>query len=185
VVKLLAQSPVDDLLPAEAGAARLVACQPAHVTAIAPWKGREAALSEALEAAHGARLPASGRSSGKAAARVIWTGYRQYMLLGDAPADAALAAHAALTDVSDGWVAMRLEGADAEAVLARLTPLDLDPGVFKRGHVARTELAHMMAVLHRTPAGIEIMVMRSFARWAAGQIRTAMQSIAAQRRIAG
>ncbi len=180
MVELIAKSPVADLLPVEAGSCRLVACAPAAITAIAPYAGAEEALSQALDSAHGLALPPAGRAAGTPGARLIWAGYRQYMLVGEIAPDAAVAAHAAVTDLSDGWVVLRLEGAGTESVLARLTPLDLDPGVFKRGHTARTELAHMMAVLTRTGEGMEIMLMRSFARWGVARIAEAMESVAAQ-----
>ena len=102
------------------------------------------------------------------------------LLMGPAP-DASLAAHAALTDQSDAWIVVRLEGAGARDVLARLTPIDLRDSVFKRGHTARTELAHMMASLTRVgPQAWQIMVFRSFAQTLAHDLKTAMQGVAAR-----
>ena len=74
---------------------------------------------------------------------------------------------------------MSLDGAGAEAVLARICPLDLRENQFRRGQTARTDIAHMMALLCRTTKGFEIWVMRSFAQSAVDHISRAMRSVAA------
>lgn len=180
MVDLIAQTPLEDLLPKSAGTTTLTEATPDAITSIMPGKGAEAACSEALQKAHEVALPSVGRSAGKAGNRVIWTGRGQYFLLGDKPVAKAVGKFAALTDQSDGWAVMLLEGEDAAAVMARLTPVDIRAQHFKRGHTVRTELAHMMSVITRTPKGFEIMVMRSFAKTAVSRIQEAMQSVAAQ-----
>ena len=180
VVDLVAKTPCADVLPVTVGGLTLSEAAPACITSVAPFKGAEVALSAAMEAAHGMAFPAPGRTTGKAALKAVWTGRGQCFLMGDVPADAGLAAHAALTDQGDGWAVMHLDGEAAEAVLARLTPLDLRASVFKRGHTARSELGHMMAVVTRTAKGFEIMVMRSFAKTAVHHIHEAMESVTAE-----
>lgn len=180
MVDLIAQSPCAGLLPIDAGGVTLAEIVPDYITAIMPQSDKRAAASAALKAAHGMALPADGRITGRAALRAVWTGRGQYFLIGTAPADASLAAVAALSDQSDGWAVLALDGDQAAAVLARICPLDLRPGSFKRNDTARTEVAHMMAVVSRTTKGFEIMVMRSFARTAVSQIAGAMRSVAAQ-----
>ena len=72
---------------------------------------------------------------------------------------------AAVTDQSDAWAVVALEGDAAEAVLARLVPVDLRVAVFAVGHVAKTMLAHLSVTITRTgQATFEIMVMRSMAK---------------------
>jgi len=95
--------------------------------------------------------------------------------------DASVARHAALTDQSDAWAVFSLQGHGVEDVLARLTPLDLNRAVFKRGHAARSLLGHMSAVILRTGENtFEIMVFRSMARTAVHELETAMRAVAAR-----
>ena len=102
------------------------------------------------------------------------------MLIGPEP-DASLGEYAALTDQSDGWAVVRLEGKGAGDVLARLVPLDLRPASFKRGHSARTDLAHMMASLTKVGENaFQIMVFRSMARTLVHDLKTAMEGVAAR-----
>ncbi len=180
MIDLTPQNPLDTLLPVSIGGNALVAATPAFITSIMPFSGQEKPCSKALEKAHDLALPAVGRIKGKADLRLIWTGQGQYFLLGTTPAAAAISEFAALGDQSDGWVVMVLEGAAASDILARLCPIDLRPNAFKRGHTARTELAHMMVVISKTAKGFEIMVMRSLAKTAVHHLQQAMESIAAQ-----
>ena len=88
-----------------------------------------------------------------------------------------------MTDQSDGWAVMRLEGAGARDVLARLCPLDLRAPVFKRGHTARSLLGHMNASITRVGVNaFEIMVFRSMANTAVHELNEAMKSVAAQKK---
>ncbi len=180
MVDLIAKTPLAGILPINAGETVLTEASPASITSVMPHQGREKALGEALKKAHDIGLPAVGRSSGTAALRMIWTGRGQYMLVGNKPAARALARSSTLTDQSDGWAVMQLTGDNAAQVMARLCPLDLRAASFKNGHTARTELAHIMAVVSRIPKGFEIMVMRSFAQTAVTSLQQAMDSVAAQ-----
>nr|WP_247676919.1 sarcosine oxidase subunit gamma [Leisingera sp. HS039] len=153
---------------------------PGAMWTVAPFKGQQEALSKALETAHGMAFPAANRATGKAGSRAVWFGRDMALLMGLAP-DAKLAGHAALTDQSDAWAVVRLEGAGAEDVLARLVPVDLRNQVFKRGHTARTELKHMMASVTRTgPQAFQIMVFRSMAKTLVHDLKTAMEAVAAR-----
>ena len=180
MIELQARSPLAGLVPLGIGECRLSEAELGHLTALAPYKGQGKALSRALKAAHGLAAPAPGRANGREGARVLWFGRKTVLLAGPAP-DAALAGCAALTDQTDAWAAARLEGRDAAAVLARLTPIDLRAGVFKRGHTARTELRHMPASITRLgEAAFLILVFRSFARTLVHELRDAMESVAAR-----
>lgn len=184
MVDLIAKTPLEGVLPISSGSVTLTETAPAFITSITPHAGKEKTCATALKTAHDLALPAVGRSSGAAALRILWTGQGQYFLVGAKTASKTLAKSASLTDQSDSWAVMTLEGADAAEVLARVCPIDTRPSAFKRGHTARTELAHMMSVVSCTSGGFEIMVMRSFARTAAHQLMDAMDSIAAQNAIA-
>jgi heterotetrameric sarcosine oxidase gamma subunit len=184
VVELYTQSALKEVLPIEKRGTSLIEVIPAYITSIMPHKGREKALAEALKKAHDLVLPAIGRSNGKADLSIIWTGRGQYMLIGDKTAARGLARSASLIDQSDSWATVLLSGPSAAAVLARLCPLDLGKTTFKPGHTARTEVAHMMAVVTRAESGFGIMVLRSFAHTMVHHLTQAMESVAAQETMA-
>jgi sarcosine oxidase subunit gamma len=75
-----------------------------------------------------------------------------------------------VTDVSDAYCALRLAGPHALDVLAKGCGLDTHDSVFPPGRVARSLLAKVDVILHRTAAdAFEIFVARSYAdylwRW--------------------
>ncbi len=182
MVELVAKTPLDGMEPLTVGTVTLKEVDLGALTTLAPYKGQDKALSSALKTAHGMAMPGPNRASGKDGARAIWFGHRAILLAGPAP-DKSLSKHAAVTDQSDAWVAVRLDGAGTEAVLARLTPIDLRPTVFKRGHTARTELQHMMASITRVSGqGFLILTFRSFADTLVHDIETAMRGVAARNR---
>jgi sarcosine oxidase subunit gamma len=181
VVELVAKTACDGLLPITVGPFRLIEEPMVRLTSLAPYKGRQEALAKVLEASHGLVLPAANRSSGKSGARLLWFGRDQYLMMGSEP-DPKLAREAALSDQSDAWACVRLEGEGAEEVLARLVPVDLRPEAFKRGHTVRTDLMHMMASITRMgPQGFMILVFRSMASTLVHDLKTAMESVAARR----
>lgn len=184
MVKLVAKSPCDGVLPLEINRLNLTEVAPGVITSVAPYAGQEAAASTALKALIGAEIPAPNRSTGRDGARVVWTGAGQAMVIGTA-VDPSLAQHAALTDQSDAWVTFRLQGQGVEDVLARLTPLDLNPGVFKKGHAGRSQLGHMNAVFLKVAAdAFQIMVFRSMARTAVHEFEVTMKAVAARAALA-
>lgn len=150
----------------------------ACITSVAPFDGRQDAVAAALKAM-GLGWPGPGQSVRAGDAACLWAGRDQAFLIGAAPE--GLAGIAALTDQSDGWARIHLEGPGAEAVLARLIALDLRPAAFPEGAVARTGLGHMMAVLLREgPQSFQIMVFRSMAGTAVHDLHQAMRAIAAR-----
>jgi len=181
VVELIAKSPCEGLLPKTIGTVTLTEIAFDAVTSVAPFQGQEKPVSDALKAQMGAAFPAANRTTGKAHARAVWSGMGQALVLGVAlePIPGA-----AMTDQGDAWTCVTLEGDDARAVLARLTPLDLRPAVFKQGHAARTELAHMSAVLMRTGQNrYGIMAFRSMAKTLVHDLTEAMTSVATRARL--
>ena len=177
---LIAKSPCAELLPFSVGSVTLEEAAPGVLTTLAPWQGREEALSQALEAAHGMRFPAPNRTTGRAGARAIWFGRDMALLMGPSP-DPSLTGHAALTDQSDAWAAVMLTGAGSDDVLARLVPVDLRPSTFRRGHTVRSQVTHMNASVTRTgPDSFLILVFRSMARTLVHELKTAMEGVAAR-----
>ena len=180
MAELIALSPCDGLLPLTIGSVSLTEEAAGVLTSLAPGKAGVKPLSIALKAAHDMAYPAPNRATGKAGGRVIWFGQGQAMLVGPVP-DLALGQHAALTDQSDAWAVVRLDGDGAANVLARLVPLDMRPSQFKRGHTARTELMHMMASVTRVgDKAFVIMVFRSMAATLVHDMKTAMEAVAAR-----
>lgn len=180
MVDLLAKTSFSMLLPLTIGTVTAREDTPQAMTALAPFKGQDSAMAEALKKAHGLTLPGPNRATGKDDGRVIWFGQRMVLLMGPPPAE-ELAALCAVTDQSDAWAVLRLEGPGAADVLARLTSLDLRDGVFKRGHTARTDLRHMMASITRIGVNTWIiMVFRGFAETLVHDLKTAMETVAAR-----
>ena len=177
MARLIAKTACEGLLPVRIGGVAMAELVPEAITSVAPFWGQEKAVSEALKSAIGAAFPAAGRATGRAGARIVWSGLGQALVLGP-PVNVP---GAAISDQTDGWACIVLEGGDVPLVLARLCPLDLREGVFKRGHAARTLLGHMSCVILRTGAArYEVLVYRSMAHTAVHELTRAMTSVAAQ-----
>lgn len=154
------------------------------ITSVAPWPGQEKKLSAALKKAVGAAFPAPGESvPGKGGILCLWAGRDMAFVIGALPDGAAeaLAPLAALTDQTDGWAGLRLSGPAAEAVLARLVPLDLREAGFAIGATARSTLNHMPLLIWRAgPAEFHLRTFRSMADTAVHELTVAMRGVAAR-----
>ncbi|WP_238475703.1 sarcosine oxidase subunit gamma [Rhodophyticola sp. CCM32] len=180
MASLIAKPAASGLLPRQIGTVTLSEETPGAITALMPYAGQTRATSTALKTAHGLNFPGPNRSTRGENITACWSGMDQAFLIGGAP-DPALAATAALVDQTDAWAVLRLEGKDAAATLARLTPLDLRSAVFKRGHTARSLIGHMSVLITRTGAqGFTILIFRSMAATAVHELETAMTGIAAR-----
>jgi heterotetrameric sarcosine oxidase gamma subunit len=178
VADLTASTPFADLLPLAIGGVTLTAADPGRLTVLTPFD-RDAA-GAALDSAHGLTLPEPNRTTGKDGNRCLWFGLRDVLLMGPEP-DAALTEHAAVVDVSDGWVAVTLEGAAGPEVMARLVPVDLRPAQFAQGHSVRTQIFHMTGSITRTgPETLLILVFRSMAATLVHDIERAMAAVASR-----
>lgn len=178
MVDLIAKSPCDGLLPKYAGTVALSEVAMMPLTALAPYPGKASALSGALKSAHGVDLPGPNATQTNGDVTVIWFGHAHVLLMGVSP-DAGLAAHAAVTDQSDAWTIVRLEGAGSRDVLARLTTLDLRDSAFAVGQTARAELMHMQSSISRIGDDAwQIMVFRSMAKTLVHDLTEAMASVA-------
>lgn len=177
VVKLIAKTPCNGLLPVFAGNCTLSELAPGAITSISPILGQQRAVSAALKKACGVGFPAANRVTAKGEVRCIWFGAGQAMLFGAAP---KVIKGASITDQSDGWAVLQLQGKDANAVLARMVPVDLRRSAFKNGHTARTILFHMpMSITRSGVNSFDIMVFRSMATTAVQELEVAMKSVAA------
>ncbi|MEJ6479136.1 MAG: sarcosine oxidase subunit gamma family protein [Octadecabacter sp.] len=175
---LIATTPCAGLLPITVGALILTEVEAGVITSVAPHAGQDKPVSAALKSAIGIALPAANRTTSKGSARAMWFGNSVAFVMGVAVPDVS---GAALTDQSDAWAIVQLDGAGAEDVLTRLVPVDLRAAHFKKGHTARTMLAHMTASVTRTGAQtFEIMVMRSMAKTLVHDLSVAMTGVSAR-----
>lgn len=162
----------DIALPLELGLARLSALPMGRITAISPWPGAEAAVAERMGG-----FPEPGQAIDTPAGRLAWSGRAAAFLFGTAP---DLGGLAAVTDQSDGWGGLVLEGADAGAVLARLVPLDLAAMV--PPSCVRSQLNHLpLLLIHPAPERYELWSYRSMAGTLVHEVETAMRGVAARR----
>jgi heterotetrameric sarcosine oxidase gamma subunit len=160
------------------GRATLALWPVARMTSVAPFAGQEKAVAQALKTL-GLAFPAPQQTVTKGDATLIWTARAQAFLLNADPA--SLASCAALTDQTDGWAALALQGPQATQILARLIPLDLRGTAFPVGQCARTALNHMNLILWRNaPYSFTLMVFRSMAETAWHEVAAAMQTFAAR-----
>jgi len=180
VADLIAKSPAHGLTPVEMGGVTLTEAPMGPIWALMPYRGRAAALSKALEKAHGVNLPERGTMQEGAGARIAWSGLDQAFLMGVVP-DGRLAGYAALTDQSDAWAHLVLEGAAARDVLARWVPVDLSPAACPPGSARRTLLGHMSAlILHPGGDRFDTLVFRSMAATAVHELTRAMRAVTAR-----
>lgn len=161
------------------GATRIEVLAMPRLTSLMPGPGGKA-LAEALRKHHGLGLPAPGARVISDEGECLWFGLDQYMLIGTAPSP-LLAGTATLTDQSDAWVSVLLEGPLARDVLARLTPLDLRDTAMPEGATARSEIAHMLGSLTRVaPQGYRLMVFRSMAETLLHELKATLEAVAAR-----
>jgi sarcosine oxidase subunit gamma len=179
VPRLIAKSPLAGVDPVIAGRTVLTEADPGRLVLIAPFNGKAQAVAAALGL--GAAMPPPNRVAGlPGGGRIAFWGRGAWMLIGALPPE-SVAADAAVTDLSDGWACLRLEGPGAVAALARLVPIDLRPAAFGEGAAARTLLFHMSCAILRAGAeAFEIFVFRSMARTAHHDLAVALRSVAAQ-----
>jgi sarcosine oxidase subunit gamma len=123
-------------------------------------------------------LPPPGRLTKGTNAEIAWAGQGQFFVFQPDGAPGLPSLKAAVTDQSDGWVAMLLEGEHAKAVLARLCPLDLR--ALSEGDAVRSLVGHMNAVMIRRAEGVELMVFRSMTQTLVHELDRVMRSVAAQ-----
>jgi len=179
VAKLIAKTATEDLLPLTVGGLTLSDATPKRLTAISLWPGAEAAADLGLKTV-GLGWPAPDRAVKGAKGLCLWSG-RDQAFVADVTVPPTLADHGAVTDVSDGWVALNLSGPGAAAALARLLAIDLSPRAFPEGATARTGLGHMMVLVHRSSTrSFTLYVFRSMAASAVHEIEVAMKAMAAR-----
>ena len=143
-----------------------------QITSIAPFPGQTTGVGVAL----GLDFPAPNTVTTLDTAKLVWAGRDLAFLIG---ATAPEGLPAAVTDQSDAWVSLALQGPQAVAVLARLVSLDLRHA--KAGQCYRTGLNHLPLILIvDAPDAFTLMTFRSMARTAWHELHDATEKVAAR-----
>lgn len=129
----------------------------AFVSIALPLGGEEAAQA-AIMAAYGQCLPGIGKALTVEDGTILMRmGQDQGFVLfaHDAPDGEAVVASklngaAYITDQTDVWTALEINGAGARRALARICPLDLHDDAFAVMDVARTVMEHLGVIILRT-----------------------------------
>ena len=172
-------------LPASAAGAELAAIPPRPMLSVAAYPDEVSEAQTVASRLIGVNLPKPGRWIASGGFEVAYSDLDTWFCWAEARdvvrLDHAMAGSAARVDQSCGWAGLRLSGPAAADVLARVTPLDIRAAVFRPGQAARTEVAHMAALVLAREGAFDIWVMRSFARTLHHDLTDAMKSVAAQR----
>lgn len=130
------------------------------------------ALPKAIKAAVGTGLPAQRRIELEGDRACGWMSPDEYLLVMpyaavpsalDAIAKAMGAAHHLAVDVSDARAVFRVEGAKADQVLAKLSPVDF--ATLQPGELRRTRAAQVAAAFWQEGDGFTVVCFRSVARY--------------------
>jgi methylglutamate dehydrogenase subunit D len=122
---------------------------PLQVVSLVAFKGRAAALSEAVLGEFGAALPDALRWFDAGSLAFLWTGPERWLVTAPPGPDLEdrlrdpLGQSAAITDQSASRAGWRISGPSSRDALAKLIRLDLHPRSFRAGHVATTIAAHI------------------------------------------
>lgn len=174
MVKLIAKSALDGLVPVTVGTVTVTEVTLDPMTMIAPFKGQLERVDALLRDGDGIGFPEPNRMEMSEGVRILWAGQGRALLIG-AEAPAALDGLAAMTDQADSVACVQMSGAGAVDVLARLVPMDLRLASFPPGQTARTLVNHMTASVTRTGSdAFEIMVMRSMGKTLIHELTEAM-----------
>ena len=130
---------------------------------------------ERLRVALGLGLPFDAlTSSSDGATSFLWMGPDEWMLVAP-PGEAGIRSgeardvlegtHHQLVDVSDYYTIIAIAGAQARALLMKLTTLDLHPRVFRRGMVTGGVFGRANATLWLRDDGEELETFQLFVRW--------------------
>ncbi len=125
------------------------------LASLATRRGQETKLRTRAKTRFGFEPPAPGRTASGDGMTFLWTGHEQWFVEAPESALGGLEAllretfgdSAAVTEQSDAWASLRLEGPATRAVLEKLCPLDLHPVAFPPGATGRTTLEHVSAII--------------------------------------
>lgn len=157
MIKLAQTDPLARMrLPLAFSGCTLRAVAPVPITSLAPYPGQCAGVQALLGG-----FPKPGEVLSLPGVLLVWAGRDLAFAFGAELPD-GLAAYCAMSDQSDGWCGLELQGPQASEYLARHVPFDLRampvPGA------ARTVLKHVPVLIVRKQDGaFELWVWRSMA----------------------
>jgi sarcosine oxidase subunit gamma len=145
-------------------------------TGHANLRGRrgDARFVEAVESVLGQSLPLEPNTVSEGRRRLFWLGPDEWLLSASRDElpellgrleEAVKGLHAAVNDLSDGQILLRLSGRAAGDVLAAGCTLDLHPDAFPPGRCAQTGLGNAAVLVCPldSPGSFDLLVRRSFA----------------------
>ncbi len=130
-------------------------------------------FADAVAKATGLTLPVEPNTVATDEHDIYWLGPDEWMLVGEhaetsrivvALREALSRQHAAVNDLSGGYIAYRLSGHKARTLLSKGCALDLHPSVFSPGACAQTGLAKASVIMRPLggEAGFDVLLRRSF-----------------------
>jgi len=144
---------------------------------------RDDALKDAVRSKYGIALPEKPAMARSPELSFLWSGHRSWMAMageGDTPDLESrlrddLGSLVSGSDQSDAWLLLELSGAKARDALAKLTPIDLHPRVFRPGDTAMTLFGHIAGQITQIDSvpTFELMVFRGFAEFFLNDVKTA------------
>ena len=144
------------------------------------------ALSANVKSALGVELPVSGRFTSANGVTVMFAQPGQWLISAErkgleAEVKAAAAGAGTVTDQSDSFTELTLEGPLAREVLSRLSSLDFDDAAFPVGAMGRTPMQQIAVTIARTgEEAYRLNTSRSTARDFAHDVAVAARSVAAR-----
>jgi sarcosine oxidase subunit gamma len=149
-------------------------------------KGKAAELAALVKDGLGLALPEPGRSAAAGLHRALWVQPDSWLI--EAPAGQAgtlaaelaarLAGLASVVDQSHGRCVLRISGAHARDVLARICRLDTHERAFAPGRSAATLIGHVSCMLHQIDDAptYDLLVGSTFSAWLLDELTTAAAS---------
>jgi len=145
-------------------------------------------FSEGVETATGLSLPTEANTlQQNASNRLFWLGPDEWLLHCELDQINEITAaiesqlqgfHSAVTEVSDYYTVLKLDGPDVEALLRKGCPLDLHTNVFKVGDIAQTRFGHASILLFRqADEAWEIQVRWTYAEYLWDYLVSAMATL--------
>lgn len=128
------------------------------IVSVAMPKAGEHKLAQAIAAEFSTAMPKPGHwtTSIKSNARLLGLAQDQFFIVFDDPENTepariinALNQSAYLTDQSDSWASLRVNGPACRQALERICPIDLHDESFSVGSVARTAMEHLGTIIYR------------------------------------
>jgi sarcosine oxidase subunit gamma len=154
------------------GLDRLSEAATGSIVEIAAWPDTLTTVQAASAVLLGVEMPRVGMATGDANLTVAAIDVGRFLVMSSeadlaARFEAALAAaDGAVSDLSHGRSALRLEGDAAVEILAKGMAIDLDPTAFPPSRVVQTMIHHVDVTVHRRGVdAFDLVVLRGFAEF--------------------